>query len=90
PMEWPESVGARWLNRMIEDAAEKTGTLTESNLIPFMQRNVEEFDKLVAKASRPTQFTHMAANLEIANKGHRWPEDNYALLLKNGVYGAFA
>ena len=42
------------------------------------------------KASRPTQFKHMAANPEIANKGHRWPEENYALVLKNGVYGAFA
>ena len=42
------------------------------------------------KASRPTQFKHMAARPEIANEGPRWPEENYAPVLKNGVYGAFA
>ena len=58
--------------------------------MPFMQRNIEEIDKLGAKASRPTQFKRMAANPEIANKGPRWPKENYASVWKNGVYGAFA
>ena len=53
PMEWPESAGDRWLNRMIEDAAEKAGTVDESNLMPFMQRNIEEIDRLIAKGLSP-------------------------------------
>ena len=90
PMEWPVSACDRWLNRMIEDAAEKAGTVQEDNLVPFMQRNIEDIDKLVSKMSRPSQFSHMAANPGITEKGDRWPEENYGPVLKNGVYGAYA
>ena len=32
----------------------------------------------------------MAANTGIVDKGDRWPEENYAPVLMNGVYGAYA
>ena len=89
-MEWPESAGDRWLNWLVEDAAIKAGTVDASNLMPFMQRNIEDIDKLVINMSRPAQFKHMAANPDIVDKGTRWPEANYAPVLKNGVYGAYA
>jgi hypothetical protein len=90
PMEWPDSAGDKWLNGLIEDAAAAAGTIDETNLVPFMQRNIEEIDKLVPKMSRPAQFQHMAANPNITEKGDRWPEANYGHILKNGVYGAYA
>ena len=48
PMLWPGSACDRWLNRMIEDAAQKAGTVDEGNRVPFMQRNIEDIDKLVS------------------------------------------
>jgi hypothetical protein len=90
PMVWPESAGDQWLNRLIEDRAVHVKAVQKDDLMPFLQRNIAEIDKMVSKIARPARFVHMPANEGIANKDQsRWPRENWEPVVAKGVHGAY-